>query len=106
MEEYKIVLESQLGPREGRFQFVEQEGRITGTLTLLGFQNPISGERTETGSLRLFHYLRTAVSELVCASELELAGKQLTGTLRSGQNVMRWHGEKISNENAGDDGDE
>lgn len=106
MEEYKIVLESQLGPREGHLRFVEQGGRITGTLTLLGFQNPISGERTEMGSLRLFHYLRTAVSELVCDSELELTGEQLTGTLRSGQNIMHWHGEKISNGNVGDDGDE
>lgn len=106
MEEYKIVLESQLGPREGRLLFVEREGKIEGTLTLLGFQNPVFGEKTDAGSLRLSHHLHTLVSDLVCDSELELTGDELTGTLRSGRNVMAWHGEKITNRNTGDDGDE
>lgn len=106
MEEYKVVLESQLGPREGSLRFAEQEGKLQGVLTLLGFENPVSGERTGDGSFHLCHHLRTLVSDLVCDSEFELKGNGISGILYNGRNVMQWHGEKISEEKAGDDGNE
>lgn len=106
MVEYKVVLESQLGPREGSLRLAEQEGKLQGVLTLLGFENAVSGECTGEGAFHLCHHLRTLVSDLVCDSEFALEENRISGTLHYGRNVMRWHGEKISEEKAGDDGNE
>lgn len=44
MKQYKMVLESQLGPREGTLRLEEDNGLLKGTITLLGYENPVSGE--------------------------------------------------------------
>ena len=94
--EYTLVLESQLGPRQGSLKFGEREGAITGTLTLLGHDNEVRGTRTGAGSIRLFHHLHTAVSDLVCVSDLEMDRGRVTGMLHSGQVRMSWHGEQFN----------
>lgn len=101
MEEYRMILESQLGPREGLLQLNYQNGSITGTLTLLGHENPVSGEWTGAHSFRLSHHLHTLVSDLSCVSQLELEGDKLVGTLQNGRNRMQWHGEKVIKPEAG-----
>lgn len=96
MVQYNIVLESQLGPREGTLQLEEQNGVLTGTITLLGYENPVSGERTGEHSIRLSHHLHTQISDLSCVSVFEMDGDTIIGTLQNDRNVMRWHGEKES----------
>lgn len=64
MEAYKLLLKSQLGPREGTLRLEADHGVLTGTLTLLGHENPVSGEWTSAHSFRLSHHLQTAVSDL------------------------------------------
>lgn len=95
MDAYKLLLKSQLGLREGTLYLNSGHGAITGTLTLLGYENPVSGEWTGDHSFRLSHHLQTAVSDLVCVSEFEVTGGQLSGTMQTGPAVMRWIGEKI-----------
>ena len=94
MEQYRIVLESQLGPREGILQIKDQNGILKGAITLLGYENPVSGERTGEYSIRLFHHLHTQISDLFCVSVFEMEGDKITGVLQSGMNVMKWHGER------------
>lgn len=94
MKRYTIVLESQLGPREGTLQLEEQHGVLTGTITLLGYENPVSGQWTGEHSIRLSHHLHTQVSDLSCVSVLELQGDTITGYLQNGRNVMKWHGQQ------------
>lgn len=101
MEEYRIVLESQLGPRSGTLRVNGRKGAVTGVLTLLGYDNPVSGQWTGAHSLRLSHHLHTAVSDLSCVSELELDGNTISGTLLSDRDRMKWHGEMISNQEDG-----
>lgn len=101
MEQYKIVLESQLGPRNGTLQFEEQNGILTGIITLLGYENPVSGERTGKNSIRLSHNLHTQISDLSCVSVFEIDGDTITGTLQNDRNVMKWCGKKIKTRKAG-----
>lgn len=101
MEAYKLLLKSQLGPREGTLRLEADHGVLTGTLTLLGHENPVSGEWTSAHSFRLSHHLQTAVSDLVCVSEFEVTQGQLTGTVQAGRTVMLWSGEKIPEEKDG-----
>ena len=96
MEAYRLLLKSQLGPREGTLQLEACHGAINGTLSLLGYVNPVSGEWTSDHTFRLFHHLQTAVSDLVCTSEFEVTEDGLSGTMRTGQAVMQWDGERIS----------
>lgn len=94
MDRYSVILESQLGPRTGTLRLEDIDGALNGTLTLLGYENPVSGEWVGEHSLRLSHHLRTQVSELSCVSVFELEGDRITGTLINGQNIMKWHGER------------
>lgn len=101
MVQYKVVLESQLGPREGMLRLKEQDGVLTGVIILLGYENPVSGERTGDHSIRLSHHLHTQISDLSCVSVFELDGDTITGTLQNDQNVMKWHGEKETDKKGG-----
>lgn len=101
MERYKIVLESQLGPREGLLQLEYCNGIFKGTITLLGYENPVSGEWAGEHSIRLYHYLYTKTSELSCISIFEMEGDKITGILQTGRNVMKWHGERENGKKGG-----
>lgn len=104
MEEYRIVLESQLGPRSGTLRVNGKNGSVTGVLTLLGYDNPVSGQWIGTHSLRLSHHLHTVVSDLSCVSELELDGERISGVLYSNRDRMKLYGEKIfEKENGGEE---
>ena len=101
MEQYKIVLESQLGPREGTLQLEEQYGILKGTITLLGYENSVLGEWTGEHSIRLSHHLHTKISNLSCVSVFEMEGDTITGILKNGRNRMKWYGEKESGKKGG-----
>lgn len=101
MDNYKIVLESQLGPREGTLQLEDQNGILKGTIRLLGYQNPFSGEWTGDHSFRIFHHLRTHVSDLCCTSIFKMEKDKITGILQNDLNVMKWHGEKETEKKGG-----
>lgn len=104
MEEYRIVLESQLGLREGTLRWNEEnQGTVTGTITLLGVENAASGEWIGEHSLRLSHHLRTRVSDLECVSVFDLKDGKLSGTLRNEKNTMFWHGEKLISGKGGEE---
>ena len=86
MEEYRIVLESQLGPREGTLQLEGgKEGAVSGWITLVGEKNTVQGRWIGAHLLQLFHHLRTRVSDLECVSVLKLEGDTLSGTLQNGK---------------------
>ncbi len=102
MEQYKIVLESQLGPREGTLQLEYRNGILNGTITLLGYENPVFGEWTGEHSIRLSHHLHTQISDLSCISVFEMEGDTITGTLQNDRNVMKWHGKRESGKKGGD----
>lgn len=101
MEQYKLVLESQLGPREGKLLLEERNGSMTGTIILLGYENPVSGERTGEHSIKLSHNLHTQISDLSCVSVFEIDGDTISGTLKNDRNIMKWHGEKESGRKGG-----
>lgn len=93
MKEYRIVLESQLGPRDGLLRLKEEKaGTVTGSITLLGVENAALGQWIGEHSLRLSHHLRTQVSDLECVSVFELDGNRISGTLQNDKTTMRWHG--------------
>lgn len=93
MKEYRIVLESQLGPRDGTLRLEEEKaGTVTGSITLLGVENPAFGQWNSKHSLQLSHHLRTQVSDLECISVFELDGDNISGTLQNDKTTMLWHG--------------
>lgn len=106
METYTLVLESQLGPRQGCLRMEEQDGAVTGTLTLLGYDNAVQGRRTGCNTVRLWHHLRTLVSDLTCVSDLVMEHGKIIGTLRSGRAAMKLHGEQQTDGKAGKDKNE
>ncbi len=101
MDTYKIVLESQIGLREGTLALEDQNGFLKGTITLLGYENPVSGEWIGEHSIRLSHHLHTQISDLSCVSIFEMEGNEITGTLHNELNVMKWHGEKEADKKGG-----
>ena len=93
--DYHIVVDSQLGPRQGTLTMEEHDNVISGILSLLGFENRVEGRR-EGRTLYLRHKLRTLVSQLSCQSELELQQDTLAGTIHSEFGSMEIRGEKIT----------
>lgn len=97
MEAYRIVLESQLGPREGTLRLEETKaGVIAGSILLLGVENAACGKWIDARSFQLSHHLRTQVSDLECISKFELDGDKIFGTLHNEKSAMLWHGEKAT----------
>lgn len=95
MEEYQIVVNSQLGPREGRLRLERNGTDVTGVLVLLGWENTVSGQCKQETRLVLHHRLRTAVSELNCQTILELDRGRLKGAVCTERGHMELHGERI-----------
>lgn len=92
-ERYDVVLDGQLGERRGTLIWTETDGRLTGTFTLFGIDNPVIGRRSGA-VLELTHTLRTAVSLLRCCTHAELRGRELCGTITSGRSRTRFRGKK------------
>ena len=89
---YRITLHSPMGPREGELTLTgEVNGAVTGILSVLGFQQPVSG-RESSGHIQLQHRLRTAMQELDCVSLLELTGETSTGVTHTGKGSIHWTG--------------
>ena len=89
---YRITLHSPMGPREGELTLTgEVNGAVTGILSVLGFQQPVSG-RESSGHIQLQHRLRTAMQEPDCGSLLELAGETITGVTHTGKGSIHWTG--------------
>ena len=93
--DYEIVVESQLGPRHGTLSMEETDDVVSGILSLLGFENSVTGKR-EGKKLCLHHKLRTLVSQLTCRTDLELQESSLTGTIHSEFGSMKIHGQKLT----------
>ena len=89
---YRITLHSPMGPREGELTLTgEVNGAVTGILSVLGFQQPVSG-RESSGHIQLQHRLRTAMQELDCVSLLELTGETIPGVTHTGKGSIHWTG--------------
>ena len=89
---YRITLHSPMGPREGELTLTgEGNGAVTGILSVLGFQQSVSG-RESSGHIQLQHRLRTAMQELDCVSLLELTGETITGVTHTGKGSIHWTG--------------
>ena len=89
---YRITLHSPMGPREGELTLTgEVNGAVTGILSVLGFQQPVSG-RESSGHIQLQHRLRTAMQELDCVSLLKLTGETITGVTHTGKGSIHWTG--------------
>lgn len=90
---YHIVLEGQLGRREGTLTLSDNVGEITGAFCILGHENPVRGT-IQGNALELFHDLHTAVSVLSCRTTAELCGNELYGTVVIGNTVLCFTGTK------------
>ena len=83
MIRYHVVLESPLGERSGILTLRGSGDAVTGTLSLLGVDNPVTGA-WEGASLVLRHVLRTGLSALECSTRLDEENGGLRGIVRSG----------------------
>ena len=66
---------------------------MEGTLTLLGFENSVTGQR-EGRILTLTHPLRTVLSTLHCETRAELLGDALAGTVCFRRSQFRLRGKR------------
>ena len=96
-QQYDIVLHSQLGERYGCLSWEEKECTVSGILSLLGFENPVHGQKVEN-RLELIHDLRTVVSTIACHSVLDLQDEKLCGMVSCAYGSMKIFGRKKKTE--------
>ena len=94
MARYQVIVESPLGERSGTLILSECGGAVTGTLALLGVNNPVTGSR-EGETLTLRHTLHTALNAFECSTQLHEADDTLRGIVYIGVVRMPLHGQKI-----------
>ena len=80
---YQIALSSPLGERRGTLLLQEDDGVVTGTISLLNADNPVTGRR-DGDTVYLTHHLRTLLNQLSCTTELHLSGDAVTGVTQVG----------------------
>lgn len=94
-ELYELILHSQLGPRPGLLSLLRRGPDVSGTLSLAGYENNVSGQWDGARTLTLLHSLRTAVGTHRCRSVLTLAGETLTGIAELETCTLRWSGRRL-----------
>ena len=97
MARYQVILESPLGERRGVLDLHGNGASVSGTLSLLGVDNPVSGSR-EGEMLLLRHTLHTSLNTLECTTQLREEDDALRGTVRVGGINMPLRGQKIQEE--------
>ena len=80
MARYHVIVESPLGERGGTLILYERGGAVTGTLSLLGVNNPVTGSR-EGETLTLRHTLQTALNAFAYETRLRDEGAVLRGVI-------------------------
>lgn len=83
MARYQVIVESPLGERGGTLILHERGGAVTGTLSLLGVSNPVTGSR-EGETLTLRHTLQTTLNAFECETQLHSDGAALRGVVHIG----------------------
>ncbi len=83
MARYQVIVESPLGERGGTLILHERSGAVTGTLSLLGVSNPVTGS-WEGETLTLRHTLQTTLNAFECETQLHRDGAALRGVVRIG----------------------
>ena len=76
---------------------MEDGGRASGTLSMLGFDNPVTGVR-QGDKLQLQYHLRTLISNLFCTTELSPADGTFCGTAQAGNIRVKLRGTAVSEE--------
>lgn len=99
MEHYSITLDSPLGPKQGTLAIEGSVTQVTGTLSILGRDNPFTGERLENGQIRILHELRTAFSTLPSEALLSFDEDHVTGSVNAGGIAFAVRGVKMDAEN-------
>ena len=95
IEQYQVILHSQMGPRAGELTLRYEGTLVQGSLKLVGHLNPVQGVRAGDGTLHLFHPIQTAVSTFPCETVLELKGSHLDGVTTAEFCQMRWEGTRM-----------
>ena len=93
---YQVTLHSPMGPREGTLQLTLSESGVTGVLTLLGVENPVSGEQVQECEFLLTHSLRSMFHELSCQSRLVVSQGALAGEVQTEKGPMRLTGVRLN----------
>lgn len=92
IRKYHMVLDSQMGPKNGTLTLTEEHGMVTGTLRILSHELPVSGSHETDGRLHLIHQVVTAVSTYPCRSELVDTEGALSGELQVDPSEAPWSG--------------
>ena len=92
---YQVTLHSPMGPREGTLRLTLSESGVTGTLFLLGMENPVAGEQVRACEFYLTHHLHSILSDLSCRSHLVVSQGVLTGEVETEKGCMRLTGVRL-----------
>lgn len=88
MERYDITLDSPLGPKPGTMTLAYTDDQVSGILSVLGHDNPFSGERHGADQIVVHGSVRTLFGALPSEVTLRFEGGTVTGTARvSGQTI-------------------
>lgn len=78
---YKVILQSQLGPRSGELRLQEEAGTVSGELCLLSRRNHFSGNVLPNGKYLISGALRTRVDKESYDAIFSVRQGRLTGGL-------------------------
>ena len=92
MKTYSVMMESGLGPRSGKLQLSEGNGTVAGVLSILGCDNPVSGQWIAPCMMQLSHNVQTCMNTFFCKTTLCFHGNSFTGTMIMNQTAIELNG--------------
>ncbi len=78
---YAVMLQSQLGPRDGELLLQEDDRAVSGYLSLLGYRNHFSGSVLQEGKYLITGALRSPVDKEPYDAIFTVSGRNLAGGL-------------------------
>lgn len=95
---YKVILDTPLGKRNGILELVISETKIDGYLTIFQNREPVTGELSNDGSCRLSGKFVTLMSEFYYEATGRINCDHIELTLHGGNSVFQMKGIVVDQE--------
>lgn len=91
---YQVMLKTPMGVKKGELTLQDENGILTGFMTVMGKENPITPGTTDGIAFHFTGEMKTAVGKLAYDCSGSVNGEELTGTVKTKKGNLALSGKR------------